>query len=164
MMRKKFVFLILTVVLVLFLLKADYVLARCDQAFCAPPDCSARCDTCSWCVGPGGEIFGTITLPTIFRYGGLIGEPGGLVRFLNNLIKLLIVAGGLFALFNIIFAGYGYMSAGDDPKKVAAASAKIWQSLIGLLLIAGSFVLAAIFGWILFRDATAILAPKIYGP
>lgn len=111
------------------------------------------------------QIFGKITMPPgISAYGGLTGEPGGLVRFLNNLIKLLIVVGGLFALFNIILAGYGYMSAGDDPKKTAAASAKIWQSLIGLLLIAGSFVLAAIFGWILFRDVTAILAPKIYGP
>lgn len=112
------------------------------------------------------NIFGKITLPGFFKYGGLFPtlETGGLVLFLNNVIKLLIIVGGLFAFFNIILAGYGFISAGDDPKKMAAAWSKIWQSLIGLLLIAGSFVLAAIFGWLLFRDATAILVPRIYGP
>lgn len=113
------------------------------------------------------DIFGKITLPGIFKYGELTAPPekgGGLIFFLNNLIKLLIVVGGLFAFFNIIFAGYGFMSAGDDPKKMAAAWAKIWQSLLGLLFVAGSLVLAAIFGWLLFGNAAAILQPRIYGP
>jgi hypothetical protein len=109
-----------------------------------------------------GGIFGKIELPEIFKYGSLKG--GGLVNFLNNIFKLLIVVGGLYALFNIIMAGYGYMSAGDDPKKLEAAGAKIWQSLVGLLIIASAFVLAAIFGWLLFKDATLILKPKVYGP
>lgn len=110
----------------------------------------------------GEDIFGTISLPTIFKYKRL--EEEGLTQFLSNVVRLLIVAGGLFALFNIILAGYGFMGAGDDPKKMAAAWAKIWQSLIGLLFVAGSLVLAALFGWLLFRDATIFLKPKIYGP
>lgn len=112
------------------------------------------------------DIFGEITLPKFFKYGVLFPttETGGLVLFLNNLIKLLIVIGGLFAFFNIILAGYGFMSAGDDPKAMGRAWAKIWQSLFGLLFIAGSLVLAAIFGWLLFGDASAILIPRIYGP
>jgi len=114
------------------------------------------------------DIFGTIELPEVLRrgYGGLFPtlETGGLVGFLNNVIKLLIVVGGLFAFFNIILAGYGFMSAGDDPKAMGRAAAKIWQSLIGLLFIVGSLVLAAIFGWLLFGDVTVILRPRIYGP
>lgn len=168
MIRKKIFFLILIVISVSFFLKADYVLAGCDHAFCAPPNCQApRCDTCSWCVGAGARIFGKITLPGMFKYGGLTGEGGvggGLVGFLNNIIRLLIVIGGLFAFFNLVLAGYGFLSAGDDPKKMAAAWAKIWQSMMGLLFIVGSFVLAAIFGFLLFGDARAILNPKIYGP
>ncbi len=108
------------------------------------------------------QAFGPITSPVgvnLYAAG-----TAGLVQFLNNLLKLLIVVGGLFALFNIVMAGYGFLSAGDDPKKMAAAWAKIWQSLIGLLVIAGSFVLAAIFGYLIFGSATAILSPKIYGP
>jgi len=109
------------------------------------------------------QIFGPITPPPAIQQYGLLEEEG-LIRFLNNIVRLLIVAGGLFAFFNIILAGYGFMSAGDDPKAMGRASAKIWQSLIGLLFIAGSLVLAAIFGYLLFKDATAILSPKIYGP
>jgi len=114
------------------------------------------------------DIFGEIHLPGFFKYGGLFPSleegTGGLILFLNNLVKLLIVVGGLFAFFNIILAGYGFMSAGDDPKAMGRAWAKIWQSLFGLLFIAGSLVLAAIFGWLLFGDASAILIPRIYGP
>lgn len=110
------------------------------------------------------EIIGKVTPPPgVADYGGLI-EKQGLIKFANNLIKLIIVIAGLYAFFNLIIAGYGFMSAGGDPKKVEEAWAKIWQSLIGLLIIAGSFVLAAIFGWMLFGDPGAILQPKITGP
>ncbi|MBU3957283.1 hypothetical protein KKI19_03370 [Patescibacteria group bacterium] len=112
------------------------------------------------------NIFGKITNPleriNPQGYGGI--KAGGLIYFLNNIIRLLIVVGGLFAFFNLVLAGYGFLSAGDDPKKMAAAWAKIWQSMMGLLFIVGSFVLAAIFGYLLFGDPTAILNPKLYGP
>jgi len=115
------------------------------------------------------QLFGNIENPlrriNPQGYGGIkLTEGQGLIAFLNNVVRLLIVVGGLFAFFNLILAGYGFLSAGDDPKKMAAAWAKIWQSMMGLLFIVGSFVLAAIFGWLLFGDATAILNPKIYGP
>lgn len=115
------------------------------------------------------QIFGNIENPlkkiNPGGYGGLgVGEGGGLISFLNNLLRLLAVIGGLFAFFNLVIAGYGFLSAGDDPKKIVAAWQKIWQSMLGLLFILGSFVLAAIFGYLLFGDATAILKPKIYGP
>jgi hypothetical protein len=116
------------------------------------------------------QIFGTIQNPferlNIGPYAGEIGsEQGfGLIVFLNNILKLVVVIAGLFAFFNLIIAGYQFMVAMGDPKGITSAWNKIWQSLIGLILVAGSFVLAAIFGWLLFGDATAILQPKIYGP
>lgn len=112
--------------------------------------------------------FGPITEPEfIKRYGGLIGDPGkpgGLVQFLNNILRLAIMAAGIFALFNLVIAGYGFMSAGGDPKGVQNAWNRIWQSLLGLVIILGSFVLAAIFGYLLFGEPMAILQPKVYGP
>jgi len=89
------------------------------------------------------------------------GEISGLIPFLNALVKLLIVAGGIYAFFNIIMAGFGFLSAGEDPKKIEAAWSKIWQSLVGLLFIGGAFVLAAIFGYLVFGDPMFILLPKI---
>ena len=107
--------------------------------------------------------FGPITPPEPFidKYGGY---QTGLIGFFNNVIRLLIAVAGIWGFINSILAGFGFMSAAGDPKKVSLAWAKIWQSLLGLLIIAGSFVLAAIFGYLLFGDTTAILQPKIYGP
>lgn len=112
------------------------------------------------------SFFGCVTPPQgIKDYGAeLSGNPGGPMKFANNVLRLIIVGAGLFAFVNIILAGYGFLSAGGDSKKVEAAWGKIWQSLLGLAFVAGSFVLAAIFGWLIFRDPTAILNPKIYGP
>ena len=110
-------------------------------------------------------IIGPITVPDpISKYSSCGASGGCLILFLNNVIKLVIVVAGLFAFFNIIFAGYAFMSAGDDPKKMAAAWSKIWQSLIGLLIVAASFLLAAIFGYIIFGEWNAILNPTVYGP
>lgn len=109
------------------------------------------------------DVIGSVEPPEqiVSGYGA---TPWGLMFFLNNILRLLVVIGGLYAFLNLVLAGYGFLSAGDDPKKMEAAWAKIWQSIMGLLFIVGSFVLAAIFGAILFGDASAILKITIYGP
>lgn len=99
--------------------------------------------------------------PGVNKYAAGIS---GIVPFLNNIIKFLIVIAGIYVLFNIILAGFQFINAGGDPKNVEKAWNKIWQSVLGLIIVAGSFVLAAIFGYLVFGDATAILNPKIYTP
>ena len=115
--------------------------------------------------GGGGtgdsSIIGDINLPDFFKYGNV---EGGLGNFLNNILMLISTVAGLFALFNFIMAGYGYMSANGDEKKVQQAWAKIWQSLLGLGIVAAAFLIAALVGWIFFKDPTFIINPKIYGP
>ena len=110
--------------------------------------------------------FGNITSPfdTLApgKYTGTSGE--GLITLSNSLLKLVIVGAGLYAFWNFISAGYGFMSAGDDAKAITKAFAKFTQSLLGLLFVAGSLVLAAIFGYLIFGDATAIINPRIFGP
>jgi len=110
------------------------------------------------------NIFGGITPPAAIQKFSPTGDPSGLIMLFNNILRLLIVAGGIFALLNFIIAGYLFMSANNDPKRIDFAWAKIWQSIVGLLIIAVSFVLAALIGKLLFGDATAILQPRIYGP
>lgn len=105
-------------------------------------------------------IFGEVESPYEYSYWGITG----MVFFLNNVLKLLFVVGGLLVLFNLVFAGFQFLNAGGDPKAIETAWNKIWQSLVGLLIIATSFLVAAIAGHILFGDATAILQPKLYGP
>jgi hypothetical protein len=107
------------------------------------------------------SLFGTINNP-IQGYEDL--EGGGLIDFISNIIKFVTIAAGLFAFINLILAGFTYISAGSDAKKTAEAWSKIYMSLIGLVIIVGSYALAAIMGLILFGDANAILSPTIYGP
>jgi len=110
-------------------------------------------------------LFGTINPPPgVKQWAGGGSGTAGLVPFLSALIKFVIVIGGLYTLLNLVMAGYSFMGAGDDPKKIQAAWAKIWQSLLGLLVMAGAFVLAAIFGWLIFKNPLFILKPQIYTP
>ena len=110
------------------------------------------------------DIFGPIEPPEAIKKFSPTGDPSGLIILFNNLLKLLIVVGGIYALLNFIIAGYSFMSANNDPKKIDLAWAKIWQSMVGLLIIAVSFVLAALIGKLLFGDAKALLEISIYGP
>ena len=108
-------------------------------------------------------IFGQIKPPPgVSQYSGSHGA--GLVKFLNNILRLLIIGAGLFALFNFIIAGYEFITAGGDAQKINQAWAKIWQSLLGLVVAAGSFTLAAVFGKLIFGRWDAILTPTIYAP
>ncbi len=108
------------------------------------------------------SIFGSVTNPLPKVYQGV--QSGGLLAFFTNLLRLAFVAAGVFAFINLIIAGYQYMGAGGDAKAIAAAWNRIWQSLFGLVIIMGSFAIAALAGYVLFGDATFILSPKIYGP
>lgn len=115
------------------------------------------------------SIFGDILNPykgLSYRSGLGPNEPGsfGLIIFFNNIIKLLIVAAGIYAFIQILMAGFLFISAGGDPKQISSAWNKIWQAGLGLVIIASSFVLAAIFGWVILGDPSAILYPKLYGP
>jgi len=103
------------------------------------------------------QLFGTIPQPSPLSKFGTV-EGGGVGIFLN---RILVILAGVYSVFNLVLAGFAFLSAGDDPKKVAGAWAKIWQSLLGLAFAAGAFVLAGIFGQLIFGDPNAILKPSI---
>lgn len=105
--------------------------------------------------------FGQINLPS--EVSDKYGTEGGAAigKLLQIIIWILIVGAGIYALINLVLAGYAFMSAGDDSKKVAGAWAKIWQTLLGLAFAAGAFVLAAIFGELIFGRWDFILNPSI---
>lgn len=106
------------------------------------------------------SIVGTISNP-LTGYGSV---ETGLTAFLSNILRLIFVVAGMYALVNLIIAGFEYMTAAGDAKKLTSAWSRIWQTLLGLAIIAGSFVLAAIFGYILFGNPMFMLSPAIYGP
>lgn len=107
---------------------------------------------------PIGRITPPGNLPPLFDGGYNLT---GLISLINTLLRITFIVAGLWTFMNIILAGFGFLSAGGDDKKIAKSWAQMWQSLIGLLFIVSSFVIAAIIGIVLFNDPSAILVPKI---
>jgi len=104
--------------------------------------------------------FGEVRPPgALSRVGTASG--GGLGVIIQIFVNILLAAGAVYALFNLILAGYAFLSAGSDSKKIEAAWAKIWQTALGLTFMAGAFVLAAIFGKLIFGNFDALLKPVI---
>lgn len=107
--------------------------------------------------------FGTVKPPPgVNQFKG--GTAEGVPILVNIVLRTLIVFAGIYAIIQLILAGYGYISAGGDPKKVQDATSKIWQSILGLTIAAGAFVIAAVVGQILFGDPDAILQIQIFSP
>lgn len=112
-------------------------------------------------------IFGTIKNPLGTTFGeaeGYASVQGGLGLLITNLIKLTTVGAGIWFLVNLITAGVMYIGSNGETEKITIAWAKIWQSLIGLLIIVGSLALTAIISKVFFGNYFTILNPVIYGP
>jgi hypothetical protein len=103
---------------------------------------------------------GTVTAPAqIAKFGSNPGTAIG--NLLQLVLTVLIVGGGVYALFNFVLAGYAFMAAGDNPKGVESAWAKIYQTIIGLVFLVGAFLMAGVVGLLVYGNATALLNPVL---
>lgn len=105
--------------------------------------------------------FGTVNNPMNSQYGDV---NTGLPSFISNIITIIFVAAGLYAFFNLMIAGFTYISSSGDAKKLEGALSSINMSLIGLLIMVAAAAVTGIVSFVLFGDATAILNPTIKGP
>ena len=104
------------------------------------------------------SIFGEITPPeAIAKLESKGGAGNGIFAFLNIIFKVIGAVAGIYFVVQIILAGFAYLSASGDEKKTANAWATIWQSIMGLVIVASAFVIAGVVGTILNID---ILNPK----
>lgn len=103
-------------------------------------------------------VIGGIANP-LPKYASTNGE--GLFKFLGNILKFVGTIGGVYMIIQLIFAGFAYINSAGDPKAAAAAWAQIWQSILGMVIIASAFVIASVVERF---TGIKILAPVIYGP
>lgn len=73
--------------------------------------------------------------------GNLLLDPNSIIRVA---LYLIIVAGILWTLWNIISAGFVWAASGGDEEKRNQATKKIISALIGLLIIVVSFTVMSI--------------------
>ena len=80
--------------------------------------------------------------------GCLVGNKGNeaatlscIPAIFSNLVTALLMFVGTFALFLFIFAGFKFMNAGGDPKKLEGARHTLVYGILGLLLVLFSFLI-----------------------
>lgn len=111
------------------------------------------------------SLFGNIDNPLkTLNPGGYDNVNTGLPSFITNIVTLIMVGAGLFAFFNLMFAGFTYITASGDQKKLEAAVVSINMSLLGLVIMVAAAAITGVVSYVLFGSATAILSPKIIGP
>lgn len=92
------------------------------------------------------------------------GADIGLIYFISNLIKIFAVVAGIWTLFNVVLAGYIYLTGSGDAGAHQKVQTQVTNSIIGLLLIVLSFTFGGLIGFIFFGDATFILSPRLPTP
>jgi outer membrane phospholipase A len=108
------------------------------------------------------EVVGRINVGNVIP--GVYQTTGGFGIFISNILRLVFVAAGVWAFVNVIIGGFQFISAGGDSKAVSAAWNRIWQSLLGLIIVVGSFAIITMASYIIFGKGDAILNPQLYGP
>lgn len=107
------------------------------------------------------DAVGKLTLPAGTK---IITDPSKLgSNLFTPIVYVIIVVAGLWAFLQFLLGGMGYITASGDPKKVQESQNKIIHSIIGLAIMAASFVLAALVGQIFFDDPMFILNPSLKG-
>lgn len=107
------------------------------------------------------QIFGAVEAPPGVELFNGPENDIGVVPFFSNLIKVFLIIAGLFGMFNIIAAGYTYLSSAGNAKATETAMNQLTYSLIGLILVVGSFTITSIISYLLFGDASFILNPRL---
>lgn len=108
------------------------------------------------------KFFGTFTPPPgIDKYTQGVSS---ITTLLSNILRLTIFVAGLYTLINLIISGIQYIGSSGNPELLKQASSRIWISLLGMIIIAASLILAAVIGIIFFGSPTAIIQPQIPNP
>lgn len=86
-----------------------------------------------------------------------IGESGTtitlvalrLTSLLSRVISIMTVIAGLYFMFNIFIAAYGYLHAGGSDEKVKQSTDSMLHSIIGLIIVIAAYAIISLLGTLL---------------
>lgn len=76
-----------------------------------------------------------------FANKGPEDTPGLLAKFFAALIGLLLVAGTIWAFFQLLLGAFGWISSGGDKGKLETAQQRILHAIIGLMIVFASWAI-----------------------
>ena len=101
-------------------------------------------------MGPIGDFICKQLTGTASENTNKVGEKINSV--LSLVISFLATLAGIWFLFQVIIAGYGWLGSGGDKNSLEQSRDKITWSFIGLLTVVVSWALAGLIGKIIGLD------------
>ena len=77
------------------------------------------------------------------------GSVSQLEKIISNVIGFITIIAFVFFLFQIIFAGFTFMSASGDEKKLETSRKKLTNGILGLTIVVVAYGLTAFIGKLL---------------
>jgi Type IV secretion system pilin len=71
--------------------------------------------------------------------GGPTDSAGILTHVGNNILSILLLLGGIAAVFYLIYAGWLYISSAGNPEVAKKARAGVFNAVIGIIIITSAF-------------------------
>ncbi len=71
-----------------------------------------------------------------------LGQPKPLTQIIGSIINIALGFLGIVLLAYLLYAGFLWMTAGGDEKKVGTARTMISQAIIGLIIIVAAFAIS----------------------
>lgn len=91
-------------------------------------------------------------------FGGSWDDPNtGIESFINRGFRLVFVVFGLYALLNFVMAAFNFINSQGDAKNLEKAKKLFTNSIVGLGLIAVTFIVAGVIGAVFYGDWDALL-------
>lgn len=70
-------------------------------------------------------------------------KPTPIPTVAGNIINILLAIGGIIFLLLVVYAGYQYLTAAGDEKKVTTAKQTLANGVIGLILIIAAYSISS---------------------
>lgn len=84
---------------------------------------------------------------------GVLSTPGNelniLEKFISGAIGILTIVAVIYFTLSFIFAGYTFISANGDEKKIEQAKNQLTQSILGIVIVVTAVLLTNLLGKIL---------------
>lgn len=104
-----------------------------------------------------GQSLGNISGAGLGPFGGHPAASGAtalsqVTGTISAIIGFMTVCAGIWFMFEMLFSGYEWISAGGDAKKLEKARERLTHGFMGLLIVVGAWALLAVTGQFLGYD------------
>lgn len=76
---------------------------------------------------------------------GSTGLPD-VLDLISSVVGFMTIAASIWFLFQILYSGYEWTSAGGDTKKIADARSRMTHAFMGMVIVVGAWSLLAVTG------------------